>query len=288
MRKILCVFALFAMVATMCFFVTDKNIIANAEGVGYAEYVSVANAPIVDGEIDDVWASVDSNIETFLTDDGTGGNIKILWNETGLYFYATVIDPTTNAWDRCNFWVSEKFFEEKNGEYYPNVDGAWYLCINPQGRNLYSAVFGYSTVDIEGKYVVTTKITEVGYNIELFVSRTGQTDLKEGNSIGFEVSVDSYLEEGFERESYAYWKGLGTYWEKPSHLGQVVLIDEDKNNGSPNVKIEEGNSSESSDKNIEINSTNQAVTATNCSASVSTSSFVAIVLLFAIKLVKKD
>ena len=56
--------------------------------LGFAEYVSMENAPVIDGDIDDVWETMDSYILTgiSLTDGGdcTYGKITILWNETGL------------------------------------------------------------------------------------------------------------------------------------------------------------------------------------------------------------
>ena len=51
--------------------------------------------------------------------------------------------------------------------------------------------------------------------------------------IGFDVSVDSYLENGAERHDYVNWNGEGKYWQKPSALGQVELVDIGETNGSP-------------------------------------------------------
>ena len=107
-----------------------------ADTVVYAEYISQEFAPIIDGEIDDCWAVADC-IWTQRTQTGSGGVaeteaiVSFLWNESGLYFLAEVIDHTMNMSDRCNFWVSETYNDEipQTPLNYPEVDGAWYLCL---------------------------------------------------------------------------------------------------------------------------------------------------------------
>lgn len=66
----------------------SKNVTAKAANgdVGSAEYVSVEDAPIIDGIMDDVWSST----YQLTTDEETSdvfGYFSILWNETGLYFF---------------------------------------------------------------------------------------------------------------------------------------------------------------------------------------------------------
>ena len=204
-----------------------KGMVADAAigDVGFAEYVSIGNAPIIDGIRDEVWGQ-----STVLTTDeaesAVAGMVSVLWNETGLYFFAEIFDETTNASDRCNFWVSERFIPTDAG-YYPDVDGAYYLCLTPDGVNEYwkSDEFGDKYDDMTGKYQVATSILEDGYTVELYVPLTGASDLKTNSSIGFNMSVDDYHVEGGSRVSFTYWNTYGYYWLHPGLLGEVVLTD---------------------------------------------------------------
>ena len=204
-----------------------------------AEYVSLQNAPTIDGvKTESVWDNtciLQSISETQAVD------VNILWNETGLYFFAEVEDSTVNAMDRCNFWVSETYYDladpDKSGMLgptinndnttlkYSDVEGAYYLVVNPDGINLAEVIDEANDYyfNMSGKYTVAATKTETGYSIELFVSATGSKPLTLGNSIGFEVSVDDYIDAESERESYINCFDKGSYWTTPMHLGEIVL-----------------------------------------------------------------
>jgi len=239
-------------------FKTSNNVVFAEEGAFYAEYVSVTNAPQIDGELDEVWQSADSRIVTGTTSDGTSGSVKILWNETGIYYYATVLDSTVNDRDKCNLWVSEKYidqdsYDQNRGSYYPSVDGAYFLCLNPQAKNLFYApnAFEGQKLDMNGKFTASSKITESGYNLEVYVPLMGTTPLKLGESMGFEVSIDSFLDDESERFAYTNWQGIGAYWEEAAYLCEVVLVDMDEANGK---YVESTNSSEFEENTTSSNS----------------------------------
>lgn len=205
-----------------------------------AEYVSLENAPTIDGlKTENEWANtciLQSISETQAVD------VNILWNETGLYFFATIEDSTVNIMDRCNFWVSETYYDsddsDKSGMLgptinndnnslakYSDVEGAYYLVVNPDGINLAEVIDEANDYyfNMTGKYTVAATKTETGYSIELFVSATGSKPLTLGNSIGFEVSVDDYIDAESERESYINCFDKGSYWTTPMYLGEIVL-----------------------------------------------------------------
>lgn len=224
--------------ALFCGFTVDAKI-ANAEDTprGKAEYVSVDNAPVIDGIIDDVWFDACEVLDVV---NGTGaavGNVTILWNETGLYFLAEVQDDTVNNSDRCNLWVSETYYETREVLSYPYVDGAYFLCIGAN-NTMYEYKVPTSFNDKSGypetAYQTATVVKSNGYVVEAYVPRCSEKALQKGESIGFDCSIDNYLAESTglnEREGYRNWAGLGEYWEDPSILAEIQLCDYIVENG---------------------------------------------------------
>lgn len=204
--------------------------------VGGAEYVSVENAPIIDGAKDVVWKGANgiaiSTGETVSGTEFTSGKVTILWNETGLYFLGEITDTTVNDSDICNLWVSETYFASENDDVYPNVSGAYYLCLNPKGENVHYQPDSWEKgLEWHVEYQIAGKQTSSGYTVEAYIPLTGTKALVLNEYIGFDVSVDSYLEEGAERDDYVNWNGEGWYWQKPSCLGKVQLLDMEEWNG---------------------------------------------------------
>lgn len=289
MRKFLVV-----AICIMClmFNFVNMNIAYAANGdTGTSEYILVDSAPIIDGEMDEIWSKT-TPVVTDMEESEAIGMVSILWNETGLYYYARVLDSTTNSSDRCNFWVSETYIEDHvEGQYYPFVDGAYYLCLTPDGNNVfYSSSETY--IDMTNKYQVATKRTTGGYDVELYVPLFGGSQLVEGNSIGFNVSIDDYLIENSERESYSYWSAFGAYWSYPSMLAEVVLVDyfleeianEENDSSTSNETIDSLSNSVTSENmgNNSILTNNNKEQGKSCSANVAASSLIIAVLTFVI------
>ena len=216
--------------------IAPKAVNAKNGDTGMARYVSEQDAPVIDGIMDEAWNEAD----ILITDEETSaveGTARILWNETGLYFFVSVVDGTANPSDRCNLWVSEKFITHHNQSLiYPNVDGSYYLCLTPEGENIeYIAdEAGGKYVDMTGKYEIATKYTDAGYDVEVYVPLFGSTPLINGNSIGFNISIDDYLTNGSQRESYTYWSCFGRYWADPSSLAEVTLYGKPANDNANN------------------------------------------------------
>lgn len=231
--------------------------------VAYAEYVSVDKAPVIDGVRDDVWTR--SSIETdYSSTYYTGGTVDIMWNETGLYFFADVSDSSVNASDLCNFWVSETYYANVEDVLYPDVDGSYYLCLNPQGEDKFYSPenFGGDYIDMTDWYTIGYTSHLDGYTLELYVPLYGEKALELNNSIGFDVSVDDYLAEGENRMSYVNWNGNEDdwYWENPTALGQVKLVDRNEENGKapvPTVTPENSTNSSVDPDNVENSSVNE-------------------------------
>lgn len=196
-------------------------------------YVSQANAPVLDGEIDAVWDTAPKmTIKNVYSDNGqyTESNFawaKVLWTETGFYYLGYVYDKTTCAIDRLNIWVAETYVyaQSTNEQAIPYSqtasDGNYAICINPQGENLY-----YTGIDITQHWDedTTAKVTEDGYIVEIFVPCLSVQTLTEGREIGLDFSVDYFHDTASERDACNNWYGGGWYWSNVGALRKLTLV----------------------------------------------------------------
>lgn len=190
--------------------------------VGTATYIATDKAPIIDGVKDYNWT--DSQIYAGSLNCKVAASVDIMWNETGLYYFIEVEDRTFTFSDICNIWVSETFYSEQTDMEYSTTDGAYYLCLNTKGENVHYQAGSGEYQDMTGKYQARVGYSSNGYTVEIYVPVYGNKPLLANGSIGFDVSIDDYLEEGGERSSYENWNGRGPYWNNPSALGKVILL----------------------------------------------------------------
>ena len=249
--------------------------------VAYAEYVSKENAPTIDGVRDEVWTSSGIQTGTTYSDNAqhyASGFVDILWNETGLYFFATVTDDTVNASDLCNFWVSETYYRLPEANVvYPDVDGSYYLCLNKAAENAFYSPDNFEDQELIFPYTAAATVTETGYLVEVYVPLLGEKDLTIGNSIGFDVSIDNYLAEGEGRDGYTNWNGndVDWYWENPTALGEVKLVDEEESNGkapTPTPAPDNNSSTATPDDNSSVTEKNSSIDNTSTDSETESSS----------------
>ena len=262
MKKVMTIICL--LLLSVFVFVNEKSTtrMVHAEALAFAEYVSEENAPKIDGIIDSSWNVGLSGITTKTSAQGTRGSVDILWNEQGLYFLVIVIDYTLNETDVCNLWVSEQYLGNNeayiNGTSYDEVNGAYSVCLNGNGENLF--------LDQQlNWFTAAGKMGESSYILEVYVPLRGDNILVYQGSIGFELSVDDYFFVGtsvVDRGAYVNWLGLGDYWSNPSKLGEVLLVDVIETNGSPSIieKPEDSSNIGSSGETSSANSSNSSST----------------------------
>ena len=210
-------------------------------------YVSEANAPILDGEVDSVW---DNASKLFVQNiNETNGEyfentswIKVLWSENGLYFLGYIYDQEVVSMDTCNIWVNEQYLyadstDESMISYSDEVeDGNYAICMNPEGKNHY-----YSGINIEEYWDEnsTAKKTDFGYIVEVFVPCLSVESFYKGMEIGLDISIDYYSKVNAssiddDRDAYTNWYGQGWYW---SNIGALKKNDISKGGRMRQSKI---------------------------------------------------
>ncbi len=209
------------------------------ERVG-AMYAAVQ--PVIDGEIDDCWASASklyTDGEYVKGSKQSHGYVSVMWDENNLYFLGVVDDVDITERDLINFWISETYcsaavseassVNSSNIPYSNNPsDGMYYVLVNPyatQVSHMYQNGINFDT-DVSGFECKSTQFDgeTKGYIVEVKIPRQSDTLYTEGHFMGFDVSIDTYFSNHTERQSYCYWNGAGKYWTYATALGRLPFL----------------------------------------------------------------
>ena len=219
-----------------------STVSAAASQTAVAEYVSLTKAPEIDGLVDEVWGNPVEKIPLAMDGVGNDAKMRVLWNETGLYFLAEISDTTVNVSDRVGFWVSEEYdvCVEDPSALFCQIDGSWRLQLNYEGQDLDNDQWNMWGVimDMRNKYAVACTHDADSYTIELYVPLVGESSsLAPGEKVAFNFHVDDYITEGDDSTKGWYsWIGSDTsWWDNPGLLGKLELVDLSAENGQYGV-----------------------------------------------------
>ena len=220
MKKIITTTLAIAMILTLAVvsFAADYK-------AGYASEI-----PVIDGEIDAIWANADK-IETVYSGDDwdpafcASGYAKILWTETNVYILAVVNDDTIPEIDDAarngvDLWMSELDTMTDN---YDSDAGDWIYCLSSTGTEVH-----YTGNDLV--YTVSlkaVKLTADGYVLELMLPWMSKQSMTEGHVLGFTFAINDDANLDGERDTYCFSainKEDYSFWTKTLSLGHVELV----------------------------------------------------------------
>ncbi len=202
---------------------------AQADGVDLTSTANYASeAPLIDGKIDDVWATTEKQIIDYASSAGvqiTGAYTQVLWDEDGLYILAVVEDDTftekdAEAVNSVNFWVSEKNTRMMG---WNNDPGDWYFTVASDGT--VPSYPGMEKVFEAAESALSA--TSKGYTIELYVPYLSDIAPAAGVKIGYNATVNDDVDNDHVRDGYTYWSCSSensSYWENTLGIGTVELI----------------------------------------------------------------
>lgn len=187
MKKLISLVLLAAMLLTVTVAMTVG---ASAAESRIAPYT--ATSPIVDADCtkDEVYEKATAYAI------GSRGNVQMLWNENGLYFYFDVYGQFLDV------YLSGSSFAAADANTAWGTDGDYYFKVKPDGtleNTDFSSVFGAKRVpenmQLKSKIDRTTEDSDlVGFDVEIFIPMTANdwTLNAEGNSeIAFGAMVDN-------------------------------------------------------------------------------------------------
>ncbi|OWA34803.1 hypothetical protein B9G55_13690 [Saccharibacillus sp. O16] len=188
-------------------------------GGGEEEGAAAAyGTPRIDGVIDDIWSN-STPLPLNVDRNGTTGTVRLVWDETALYYLFEMKDVTPNARaseennDSVEVWVDE--LNKKNGT---RTVGDYQLRVGYDGA-LSSAIRGFDFSRVT-RVVVPT---EGGYTAEFAVPYVALTP-QAGDRIGFNASANDDSNGDGRRDTYLSWvdKNL-PYWADTRIYGEVTL-----------------------------------------------------------------
>ncbi|MFD2027986.1 endo-1,4-beta-xylanase [Promicromonospora aerolata] len=140
------------------------------EELSYLEVAEAAQAPVVDGEVDDVWASAGA-VTTTKEIEGSGGavaTVRTLWHEGALFVLADVADPVVDV-SGSDPWVQDSVEIYVDGG---NAKNGGYRADDTQIRVSAQNAVSFGTGDEaaqRARVASATTPTDGGYRVEASV-----------------------------------------------------------------------------------------------------------------------
>lgn len=177
----------------------------------------------VDGTLEELWDKAESiplTIKTNQTD--VKANVKAMWDENYLYFYANVIDSCLNkvSADAYQQDSIEIFIDENNhkSDSYENDDS--------QYRINFENEVSFNGVNCKQENLISKAVlTDDGYFIEAAFKWIEITP-REGDKIGLEFQVNDADNSGSRIGTISWFDETGMGWSSPSVFGTVNLVKE--------------------------------------------------------------
>ena len=181
---------------------------------------------VIDGTVDAIWNQVTAaelgvSSNSTLT---TGGTVKTMWMEDGLYVLAQIKDSNLNkdnenAWEQDSF---EIFVDENNGKTDSYEDDDCQYRINFENE------LSFNGTNCNAEHIQSaTKITEDGYLVEAKILFNTETEA-EGNRIGVDFQVNEADATGSRVGTVNWYDATGMGYAKPGVFGTALLGEEIK------------------------------------------------------------
>ncbi|MGJ7440937.1 endo-1,4-beta-xylanase [Aquipuribacter sp. MA13-6] len=193
------------------------------EPLSYTEVPQTAVAPVIDGEVDDVWAGADV-ITTDKQIEGTGGataEVRTLWQGTTLYVLAEVTDPVLDA-SGSDPWIQDsvEIFLDAG-----NVRSGPYRYDDTQIRISYLNQTSFGTGDEAfqvNRLRSETSVVDGGYVVEAAISLLDSSGVNTFH--GFDVQVND-ASNGARTSIRSWADPTGQGYQTTSRWGVAQLVE---------------------------------------------------------------
>jgi len=196
--------------------------VALVEPLSYTEIPQASSTPVVDGDVDDVWADAAEVTTGKVTSGSKGavGTFRLLWQENTLFVLADVVDPTVDT-KGSDPWTKDSVEIYVDGG---NVKNGSYRYDDTQIRIDADGALSFGTGDEQfQRDRVTSSVTrtDTGYRVEAAIS------LLEWGGLGTYQGLDVQVNDASDgnRTSIINWADpTGTGYQTTAHWGVGRLV----------------------------------------------------------------
>lgn len=191
----------------------------------YASKLAEGQTITIDGTIDDAWTG-GFTFRMQYELDGKAMSVdpaeaKVMWDANGLYFMAKVYDNTIVDADRVDFWVSETYRSRGDHGFSKDASAGEYVLGLRNDLVFRNVADGYDATE-DCNFAVAKY--QGYYVVEAYMPKMSEGEYQDGHVIGLEICTNHY-DEGTSRLFCVPWNVQGSYWETPTALNQVTLLD---------------------------------------------------------------
>jgi len=192
------------------------------DALRYEEVPKAASAPVIDGEVDDIWdrgVRIATEVPVEGDNDGATALVTLLWDDSGIYVLAEVTDPSldqanSNAWEQDSVEIFLSPGNERKGPFEP-LDGQY--RINYENHVSVSGDLG----EIGNFLTSAAKATETYYIIEAKIALPG---LRAGQVLGADMQVNDAT--AGTRTSVKMWNDpTGQSYQNTTRWGLLRLVE---------------------------------------------------------------
>ena len=198
-----------------------RGVVTLVEPVGLIEAPHAAVAPVIDGVVDDVWASA-ATVHTGTLVEGELGataDVSLLWREGTLYALFQVADDeldacSTNAWEQDSVEVFLDPANAKAGAFQP-ADGQYRISYS-------NAVSVSGDLDVIGDNLTSaTAVTDTGYLVEAALLL--ENPVEAGGFVGVDFQVNDAAA-GVRTGVVTWTDPTGRSYQNTSRWGVAQLL----------------------------------------------------------------
>jgi len=232
-------------VSVMAFMLFTVNFVFADTVDGYLQIPKAAHAPVIDGDMDDIWYSASFEIiqkedgaDTMFPDDllDLCSTVRVMWDANNLYIFLTTIDDVKNT-SAANTYEDDGFefyFDANNskGTAYDGQDDIQ-LRINPDETGSSDIDTGYGTganwafdqtaIQFAIKDIEPESGDAYGWTEEIAIPLAGlQIEPEVGSEFGFDVQRNED-DDGTRGSMQRWWGTDNNAWQNASFFGNAVL-----------------------------------------------------------------
>ena len=203
--------------------ILDPEAFLEENNAEWESEVNVAKAkfgtPVIDGEIDDVWADcpiAPVNIP-IMAWEGAKGAVRLLWDESFIYVLFEVEDELLNM-SSPNVYEQDSieiFLDQYHESLTYYGDGAGQYRVN------YNGDISFGNVPTEEGFVAVAKITATGYIIEMAIPLLDPP--VEGKVMGFDAQINDSDDKGARQSMMKFNDPTNNSYLSPEQWGELIL-----------------------------------------------------------------